>query len=558
MKKNILLVLLLFGIIRFAISQDKTWQPHDIQTYGTEYEQVPPFLNFPDNPDIFQNINISQNASPQNEPSVYISRKDPNRVVAAWRDFRYGVDPVANRRVGYSYSTNGGTNWSVPQLLDSMLLTGLTRNSDPVVTCDTAGNFYIAVVAISNPSTTVSIGIYKSTDGGVTFPLAYIAAQGYSEDKEWVATDLNQGSPFQNTLYLSWTRFSGNTGINLTRSTNAGVNWTTPINVSEATSGVQGSHLCVSPGGQINVVWTQFSGSNSILKFDRSINGGVSFGTDVTISTGPVASGLPNNVNSFPSLAVDASGGPGNGWLYVVFCDNRNGDADVFFSRSTNNGVSWSAPFRINNDSIGSGKIQYWPWIAVNEIGKIAVLWYDTRSTTSNTIIEAYLARSTDGGNTFTNELISSQPSPTLIPGSNVRFGDYICLDYRGNRIVPVWTDERLGGYNEEIFTAVINDVVGIEPIASETPTEFVLEQNYPNPFNQSTMFNVQCSIAGDAEIKVFDLTGKELATVLNERLQPGTYVINYNASGLASGVYFYSLFVNGKLINTKKMIMIR
>jgi hypothetical protein len=437
-----------------------------------------------------------------------------------------------------------------------MLLPGLTRNSDPVVTCDTAGNFYIAVVAISNPSITVSIGIYKSTDGGVTFPLAYIAAQGYSEDKEWVAADLNPGSPFLNSLYLSWTRFTGNTGINITKSTNGGINWSVPVNVSDASSGVQGSHLCVSPGGQINVVWLQFSGSNSIVKFDRSINGGVSFGTDVSISTGPVASGLPNNVNSFPSIAVDASGGPGNGWLYVVFCDNRNGDADVFFSRSTNNGQTWSQPVRINNDLIGNGKIQYWPWIAVNELGKIAVLWMDTRNTPNNSIIEAYLARSTDGGNTFTNELISSQQSPTLIPGSNVRFGDYICLDYRVNRIVPVWTDERAGGYNMEIYSAVINDAVGIEPVSNEIPSDFVLEQNYPNPFNQSTTFNVQCSLAGDAEIKVFDLAGKELATVLNERLQPGTYRINYDASGLASGIYFYSLFVNGYLIDMKKMII--
>lgn len=564
MKKNVFLVLLFFGIIGITNSQKKEWQPHDIQTYGTEYKEVPPFLNQPDNPNVFPNINISQNSAPQNEPSIYASRKNPNRVVAAWRDFRLGVDPIANRRVGYSYSTNSGLTWSVPQLLDSMLLPGLTRNSDPVVTCDTAGNFYIAVVAISLSAGSVDIGIYKSTDGGVTFPAAYLAASGFNEDKEWIATDLNSGSPFLNSLYISWTRFAGNTGIKLTKSTNGGVNWTNPpANVSDVISGVQGSYLCVSPGGQVNVVWLQFSGSNSVVKFDRSINGGLTFGTDITITTGPRATGLPNNVSSFPVIAVDGSGGPRNGWLYVVFCDNRNGDADAFFTRSTDNGVSWSTPVRINNDAQGNGKIQYWPWIAVNETGKIAVIWYDTRNTPNNTVIETFLARSIDGGNTFTNELISSQQSPTNIPGTNVRFGDYICLDYLGSRIMPVWTDERAGGFDMEIYTADINDFVGIIPITSEIPDGYELEQNYPNPFNEMT--NVKFSVplwrgvAGSyVTIKVFDISGRETTTLVNKKMQPGTYEISIDASGLTSGVYFYSLYVNGNVIDSKKMILLR
>jgi hypothetical protein len=62
MKKNILLLLLLFGIISVTTSQDKPWQPHEIQTYGGDYKQVPPFLNQPDNPGVFPNLNISRDS----------------------------------------------------------------------------------------------------------------------------------------------------------------------------------------------------------------------------------------------------------------------------------------------------------------------------------------------------------------------------------------------------------------------------------------------------------------------------------------------------------------
>ena len=122
---------------------------------------------------VFQNINISRDSFPQNEPSIKISRKDPNRVVAAWRDFRRGVSNPTNRQIGYSYSTDGGATWSVSRLLDSTLLPGFPRNSDPVVVGDSAGNFYIAVVCIGN---SVGLGVYKSTDGGVNFPAAYLVA----------------------------------------------------------------------------------------------------------------------------------------------------------------------------------------------------------------------------------------------------------------------------------------------------------------------------------------------------------------------------------------------
>ncbi|HRE10342.1 MAG TPA: sialidase family protein, partial [Ignavibacteria bacterium] len=265
--KNFTLLALFFVLI-LALSNESYSQlsskerlkyPLAMDIPGKVYPNPGP-VNTLDDPLEFFNINISQNSAPQNEPSVRISRKDTNKVVAAWRDFRYGSDPTANRRVGYSYSTNGGLTWSVSRLLDSTLLPGgLTRNSDPVVTTDTAGNFYIAVVAIQGVSGgNLTLAVYKSTNGGQTFPQAFICSQTGTEDKEWITTDLSEISPFLNTLYISWTSFSLG-GIKVTKSTNAGVNWSTPSNVSDATGGVQGSDICISSDGQVNVVWLGFS-----------------------------------------------------------------------------------------------------------------------------------------------------------------------------------------------------------------------------------------------------------------------------------------------------------
>ncbi len=520
------------------------------------YSKVPLFENTDQS--MFFNINISAQSQPQNEPSVCISRKNPNLVLAAWRDFRYGSDPAANRRVGYSYSTNGGLTWANSQLLDSTALPNLTRNSDPVITVDTAGNFYIAVIAIPfTGGNGLTLAVYKSTNGGVTFPQAFICSQTGSEDKEWFTTDLTPTSPFVNSLYISWTSFSLG-GIRLTKSTNGGVNWSSPpVAVSNPAASVQGSNICVSRNGQVNVVWFGFS-SDAEVTFDRSTDGGTTFNaSDVIVATGTFPSGLPNGVNSFPWIAVDNSTGPRSGHIYITFCDNRNGDADIFFTRSTNNGVNWSAPTRINNDAIGNGKIQYWPVIAVNETGNIAVMFMDTRNTANNTMIEAWVARSLDGGNTFTNELVSNEPSPTAIPGSNVRFGDYIDVDYVGQNIVPVWTDERAGGFNMDIYTSEITELLATGNNSNTIPEDFVLNQNYPNPFNPSTVISFGLPSASEVTIEIYNTMGQLVKTIAKGTYPAGNHTVKFNAGSLSSGVYLYKINA-GSFTETKRMVLIK
>jgi hypothetical protein len=101
------------------------------------------------------------------------------------------------------------------------------------------------------------------------------------------------------------------------------------------------------------------------------------------------------------------------------------------------------------------------------------------------------------------------------------------------------------------------NCPTGIEPLGQGIPREYKLSQNYPNPFNPTTKISFALPKAGNVELSVYDLLGREVSTLVNEFKTPGSYTINFNASSLASGVYFYTI-KSGDFTDTKKMVLIK
>lgn len=117
-------------------------------------------------------------------------------------------------------------------------------------------------------------------------------------------------------------------------------------------------------------------------------------------------------------------------------------------------------------------------------------------------------------------------------------------------------------GRNAEVtaidcITIKYSDPVGINQINSETPEKYSLFQNYPNPFNPTTKIKFSLPRESFTQLKVYDLLGRVTATVVNEKLKAGTYEAGFDASSLASGVYFYSLTAEG-FSETKKMILMK
>ena len=88
-------------------------------------------------------------------------------------------------------------------------------------------------------------------------------------------------------------------------------------------------------------------------------------------------------------------------------------------------------------------------------------------------------------------------------------------------------------------------------------PVEFSLKQNYPNPFNPSTIISFSIPERANVNLKVYDILGNELVTLINEETEAGSYNINFNANGLPTGVYFYQL-VSNEYVETKKMLLIK
>ena len=98
---------------------------------------------------------------------------------------------------------------------------------------------------------------------------------------------------------------------------------------------------------------------------------------------------------------------------------------------------------------------------------------------------------------------------------------------------------------------------VAVDPVGGVLPSSFALEQNYPNPFNPATSIKFSIPKSGLVLLKVFDVTGREVASLVNGELNAGTYKTEFNASQLGSGIYFYKLVADG-FTETKKMILIK
>jgi len=524
MIKRMPLLLSLVFLTTLSYTQD-----NELHAFELDHQGVYPVKNFMDNP-LFVDYNISFESAPQNEPTVRISRANPDIVVAAWRDFRLGwEEPYVIRRIGYSYSEDGGVNWSDSQLLPDPNPNHLSQ-SDPVLTSDASGNFYLSSTSRQPvPNYNREMLLYKSTDNGQSFELHATAVPGsgsQGEDKEWIFCDPVATNSTYDNVMIAWRSFGPDPRIKFRKSEVGGANWSSSVIVGDGYWG-QGANIASGTNGSIYVVWW-----DNGLKFDRSLDGGTSFGTDTYISTN---SSQANN--SFPFICVDYSQNSSRGNVYVVWADKRNGTGDIWFQRSTDHGNSWmSQPIIVNDVTLNH---QYWPVIQCDENGRIVVAYYDEREGPYE--MNAYLAYSDDQGSTWTNMRLSNETFSGVTPNSNVRFGDYIGIDTYGGKIVPVWTDDRGGSYNQEIYTAIVDIPVSVRENKMENDA-FTLYQNYPNPFTDETIIHFDLNEQMKVKAEVFNTSGQLVDVPFEAVLSEGKHQVKWLASALRPGIYYLKL----------------
>lgn len=115
-------------------------------------------------------------------------------------------------------------------------------------------------------------------------------------------------------------------------------------------------------------------------------------------------------------------------------------------------------------------------------------------------------------------------------------------------------------GYSNRSFLTIkySQTLTGINQEPFENPVKFNLSQNYPNPFNPMTIIKYKCSMYNDVSLKVFDVLGNEVTELVNEKQNAGSYRVDFDGSNLPSGIYFYSLYIDGNLLDSKRMILLK
>jgi hypothetical protein len=250
----------------------------------------------------------------------------------------------------------------------------------------------------------------------------------------------------------------------------------------------------------------------------------------------------------------------GNGW-------------DIAFVKSTNQGTTWSTPVRVNDDVSSPNADQFCNWTEVDWRGNIHVFWYDNRNYYSSNIYgtDLYYAYSTNGGTTWSaNERINDVTPLASVTSDFDRMGDFQIIDSDSTRVYCEWTH-----CNPQHTAAFVNTSSRLLPTGSgveEKPTGnpwvtrciggIELAPSRPNPAMNGTELAFSLEHPSQASLKVYDLNGRLVRTLVDGPLAAGPHSARWDAkdnagSSVPSGVYFYRL-ESGGLTATKQLIVTR
>jgi len=384
---------------------------------------------------------------------------------------------------GWARSTNAGASFTDqgPLVADPLPDGVRSRDlfGDPLLNCTDRQTFYYGSLALdSNTDDTIDSGVSvsPSTDGGQTFGPAVMAAEKDASmhflDKPWMDAEPGPtGSSSDDVIHVTYTDFdfsvtSGacgqdfRTAIEYVRSSDGGATWSAPLVIDEVCGEpfVQGSQVESGAGDVVYVAWERYDAViDRDIRIRRSVDLGTSFASpavvdDVTpLGDSFLVQGFFRAFLDLQGLAVDESSRASAGTLYMAWHDGRNnrqpdplggclGPADpaycfgdVLLSRSSDGGLTWSDPVRVNDDDPRLGVDQHFPALDVDRSGTVYTAFYDKRRDNRNLLMDLVVARSRDGGRTWTNTRATQAPFPSIVGQdavvNPVYMGDYNAVE---------------------------------------------------------------------------------------------------------------------------------
>ena len=445
---------------------------------------------------------------------------------------------------GWSRSTDGGSTFidggSLPEGVGG-------HAGDPVLARNNVtGRIYYATLGF----TTSTIRVFRSDDNAQTWlPAITGTPGGSSEDKQWMVVD-NFAGAGQGNVYLISRRFGAPAGIYFHRSIDHGATFTTGL---QLWAGGQGAYLAVGPDHSIYAFSLQ---GNTSLQMRKSTNGGVSFSTAVTIASGLgggtngdlLLNGMRNGLatfssfrsNGFPAVAIN----PVSGQIFVAYANNPAGTdkADIQLINSTDGGATWSLPTKVNDDA--TLRDQWQPAIAVTPTGShVGVFYYSREEDASNNLFRYRGRIATISGTTLTfgaSENISdvaSQPEfgrDSLV--NTVYMGDYDQAAATSDAFHVVWSDSRaahpLGGGTPRMDPNVYYDRIPLAPAAPAVTNSNFVFANAPQRLTFAFDQNVGASLdLGD--IQVQRLPGGPFVNPTGLSYNAGTNTATFSFTGI-------------------------
>jgi len=367
--------------------------------------------------------NITGDAA--NEPSIAVDPTDHNKMVIGWRQF----DSVSSnfRQAGWGFTSNGGLTWTFPGVLESNVF-----RSDPVLFANDIGRFfYLSLLQ------TFFDDMWRSLDGGQSWTNLGPATGG---DKQWFTID-NTNSTGHGFQYQSWSSVQGGSnygGRQFSRSTD-GVTWMNPIFLPNSPSW---GTMDVDANGNLFIGGVNFN--NGQIWLLRSSNARDPAATPTFDRVTPVNLG-GNIVDVFSSqpinpvglvgqifVAVDRSGSTTNNNIYMLASPRQPGatnGSDIMFARSTDGGLSFGSPHRINDDPVNQNKWHWFGALSVAPNGRLDAVWLDSRNASNDMDSQLFYSYSVDGGNSWSANVAVSEPfNPHVGYPNQNKIGDYLTI----------------------------------------------------------------------------------------------------------------------------------